>query len=170
MECINPYTNRWSIRFDLQENPADADGRAQGISYLEQTFDHEPTLDEVKAAVAAGIDQYDGSEAVNSFTVDGMAMWLDKQTRTSLSYTLSVVEGDVTTLWYEGLPPVAFELPAGQLKQMLAALEQYAKATYDVTQSHKAAIYALDSATDILLYDIRAGYPERLAFKTKAEE
>jgi len=99
-----------------------------------------------------------------------MTMWLDKPTRTSLSYTISVEEANTeennptTRLWYAGVPPVSFDIPTEQLKLMLAKLELYAKATYDITQSHKAAVYALETVEDVLNFDIRADYPEKLAF------
>lgn len=169
LECINPIVNKWAVRFDLQV----IKGRENEVTYMEEIVDHEPSLGEIKTIIVDGIDHFDCSPEVNSFTVNGFPMWLDKQTRTSLSYTISVEEqvrnltdnNTVTTrLWYNGTPPVYFDIPTGRLKQMLAELEMYAKATYDVTQSHKATIYALNDAETILSFDIRADYPKRCAF------
>lgn len=169
LECVNPFKNKWAVRVDVQI----IHGRENEVGYMEEIVDHEPSLDEIKGILLAGIDYFDSSPEVNSFTVNGFPMWLDKQTRTSLSYTISVEEqvrnltddNTVTTrLWYNGTPPVYFDIPTGRLKQMLAELEMYAKATYDVTQSHKATIYALNDAETILSFDIRADYPKRCAF------
>lgn len=175
IECVNPMLNKWHVRWDVQPAAGtNANGELEtGVSYMEAEFLHEPSLEEIKVVVCAGIDEYDSSTEVNAFTVNGMPLWLDKQTRTSLSYTISVEEqarsiseGEVPTtqLWYNGLPPVSFDIPTEQLKQMLAALELYAKATYDVTQSHKAAVYSFETADAVLSFDIRADYPEKLAF------
>ena len=43
------------------------------------------TLDEAKDDKIAEITTYDASEAVNSFSYNGVSMWLDKETRTGLS-------------------------------------------------------------------------------------
>ena len=42
---------------------------------------YEPTLEGVKSAKVNEIAVYDGSDAVNSFTLGGKRMWLDKDTR-----------------------------------------------------------------------------------------
>lgn len=168
LECINPFVNKWAVRFDVQV----IQERENEVTYMEEILGHEPTIDEIKTIVIAGIDAYDSSSDVNNFTVNGFPMWLDKQTRTSLSYTISVEQsktilGDeiaTTRLWYDGIPPIHFDIPIAQLKLMLAELEMYAKATYDVTHLHKATVYSLDVATEILSFDIRADYPKKLAF------
>lgn len=172
LECVNPAKNRWAVRTDVQANTGmNEQGQpATGTSYFERVFDHEPTLAEAQFFVAECIDAFDCSSEVNGFSVNGMSMWLDKPTRTILSYTISVEEANTEEsnptirLWYAGVPPVSFNIPTEQLKLMLAKLELYAKATYDITQSHKAAVYALETVEDVLNFDIRADYPEKLAF------
>lgn len=127
-----------------------------------------PTIEEVRADKIAEIAAYDKSEYVNSFVCADMPMWLDKATRTSLAYTIEVEAAcgnEITRFWYESQPPISFDLPISLLKGMLAALEQYAKATYDVTQNHKKNVYALETVEDIENYDHTAGYPEKLVFE-----
>lgn len=172
LECVNPAKNRWAVRTDVKaKTGTNEQGEpVTGADYFERVFDHEPALAEVQSFIAECIDAFDCSDDVNGFSVNGMSMWLDKPTRTSLSYTISVEEANTeesnptTRLWYAGVPPVSFEIPTEQLKLMLAKLELYAKATYDITQSHKAAVYALETMEDVLNFDIRADYPEKLAF------
>lgn len=66
-----------------------------------------------------------------------------------------------TTLWYNG---VSFTLPLNTAIQMLYALEVYASECYDNTQAHLAAVGKLEILDEILEYDYRVGYPEKLNF------
>lgn len=161
-ECIYPLKNKWVTRFDVQ--PTINENGLNEVNYLEQVFDYKPSIEDIKATVAVGIDLYDSSEAINSFSINGIKLWLDKQTRTSLSYTLSLESEGVMSLWSPGLPPVRFDIEVPLLKQMLNRLEMYAKETYDVTQNHKATVYGLSTADEVLNYDFRAGYPETITF------
>lgn len=112
------------------------------------------------------IDQQD--KATETFTLNGVSMWLDKETRSSLmGSTIPAAKAagakDIT-LWYSAEPPVAINTPIEWIESKLAELELYAKDTYDVTQRHKAAIYALATAEEIEAYDHTAGYPGVLNF------
>lgn len=160
LECINHLKRKWAVRFDVQINT----GELVGVNYYEEIVEHEPSLEDIKAIVANGIDLYDSSESINNFAINGIKLWLDKQTRTSLSYTLSLESEGVMSLWSPGLPPVRFDIEVPALKQMLNRLEMYAKETYDVTQNHKATVYSLSTADEVLNYNFRAGYPETIAF------
>lgn len=167
MECINPRRDRWIIRFDKHSETID-DGTGnsiEAVGYRKEVLNYQPTLDEIKAIVADAISEYDSSSEVNGFTLNGTTMWLDKQTRTSLMQTVSAGEEDgETTLWSGTIPPVSFSMKNSVLKQILTELETYAKATYDVTQTHKATVCALNTAEEVLSFDIRADYPNLLTF------
>lgn len=140
------------------------------ISVPEPQPDPEPTPDELlEHARQAKIQAiYEQDRQTEQFTVDGVPMWLDKSTRTSLIANTLPVEKSAgkteTTLWYTGQPPIAIPVPIAWLEEKLAELELYAKATYDTTQSHLAAVYALSSIEAIEAYDITIGYPKKLAF------
>lgn len=127
----------------------------------------ESELESIRREKIAAIHAQD--QQTEQFTVNGIAMWLDKNTRTSLiSNTLPAEESkgkSETTLWYTGEPPVAIPVPISWLKDKLTELELYAKATYDTTQSHLAAVYSLSSMEEIESYDVTAGYPEKLNFQ-----
>lgn len=127
----------------------------------------ESELESIRREKIAAIHEQD--QQTEQFTVNGIPMWLDKNTRTSLiSNTLPAEESkgkSETTLWYTGEPPVAIPVPISWLKDKLTELELYAKATYDTTQSHLAAVYSLSSMEEIESYDVTAGYPEKLNFQ-----
>jgi hypothetical protein len=125
------------------------------------------TVDGARARVIAAIEAHDKSAAVNSFSVGGMPMWLDREERTSLARTIAIAAtaGDPAfSMWAPGAPPQKFDIPIEAAGPMLDALELYAKATYNVTQGHIAAVYALATAVEIEAYDYTAEYPDRLEF------
>ncbi|MFR9574307.1 MAG: hypothetical protein SNG79_01445 [Rikenellaceae bacterium] len=189
LECINPNKNRWAVRCDVI-SATNEQGEQEGVSYLEEIFDHEPSLDEMKAVVAEGIGLYDESSDVSSFAMGDVSMWLDKSTRTGLALTISTLLGNVETevranadgmteeeiltsiasqtaqttvrLWSYDTPPVPFDLPIEDMQSMLGVLETYAKATFDQTQLHKSEAYALTTTDEVLSYNYRVGYPDKI--------
>lgn len=164
LECINPNKNRWAVRCDVVST-INEQGEEEGVSYLEEVFDHEPSLDEIKGVVAEGISLYDESSDVSSFAMGDVSMWLDKSTRAGLFLAMSTQEADVSMkLWSCDMPPISFDLPIADLQNILTSLESYSKATYDQTQQHKREVYNLSTANDVLEYNYREGYPNRLQF------
>ena len=118
----------------------------------------------IKEEAIEQITEYDQSEDVNSFTLQGKQMWLPKETRVGLvnSVTIEKNAGKGTTvLWFGG---EKYELPVDTALQMLSALELYALECYNVTAAHKAAVNALESVEDVVAYDYTQGYPEKLNF------
>lgn len=117
-----------------------------------------------KILLTERIKGYDSSDEVNSFTVQGVQMWLDKNTRAGLQlrFSAEIASGlTTTTLWYGNLQ-IPLDLQTAQ--QMLYALERYASACYDCTQQHLANVENLTFAEDFINYDYRANYPEKLVF------
>lgn len=110
------------------------------------------------------IDEYDKSDAVNAFSINGIRGWLDRDTRTSLVNTVSVEKASgktETTLWF-GYNSLT--LPCDAVLQMLAALEMYAHECYNVTARHKYNVSRLTDAAEISAYDYTEGYPAQLDF------
>lgn len=112
------------------------------------------------------IERFDSSKDVNSFSIDGIELWLDKATRVGLKLRFeseAATGKESTTLWSNG---IEFVLPLEMAVKMLYGLELYASACYDNTQRHIAAVDKLESVEDIRAYDHRSGYPEKLVLKT----
>ena len=123
-----------------------------------------PTLEEIKARKVEEILAYDSSEAVNEFSMGGLPIWLDKATRAGLllRFEAEAKAGRTsTTLWYNGLP---FTLPLTYAQEILIALELYASACYDNTQSHIAEVQKMESKEAVEAYDYTTGYPQKLLF------
>lgn len=141
------------------------------VSYTEEVVVGELTLDKVITIRQQEIDRYDTSDAVNSFVYNGKKMWFDKVTRTCISYSMQVEKenGATTTTLYDN-DGIAHTLPIDLALGLFAQLELYAKACYNVTASHKAALNELTSIEDVLDYNIKAGYPLKLVFSTENQE
>lgn len=133
-----------------------------------ETEPEEPTqeelLREAKEAKINEIVDYDTSDAVNSFTIGGQQMWLDfelrQQLRTSVMAYQSLGRENVSK-WFNG---VEYTFTTSQWLDMLDLLEVYAAEALNVTESHKAAVNALNSIEDVNQYDITNGYPEKISF------
>lgn len=122
----------------------------------------EKVLTLAKKAKIAEITDYDTSDKVNGFILNGMTAWLDKATRVGLmnSTTIAKAAGlETTTLWLGGIKLV---VDCDKAIQLLSALEMYALECFNVTASHKAAVNELKSIEEVEAYDYKAGYPKML--------
>lgn len=118
----------------------------------------------VKRWATQRIRSYDSSEAVNQFSINGSPMWLEKATRAGLKLRLEAEQAsgkENTTLWYG---TEAITLPVANAIVMLNRLEIYASESYDVTQGHLARVALMESVEEVLGYDYKVGYPEKLMF------
>lgn len=126
--------------------------------------EHEYTIDELKEMKIAEINAYDKSDAVNSFTLAGKQIWLDKDTRVGLVNSIGIEKesGRInTTLWYNA---EKYVIPVDDALNMLNQLELYALDCYNVTQSHIAAVKSLPDAGQVEAYNHKGGYPEQPKF------
>ena len=74
-ECINADQNKWNVRWDVQDNPADKEGKVKGINYMEETFLFKPDLTDVKSVMSIWCS---GEEAVGSFVLDAKNITLER--------------------------------------------------------------------------------------------
>ena len=113
------------------------------------------------------IAAYDSSDEVNRFFIGEYPTWLDKATRVGLKlrFDAELARGlESTILWQNG---ISFPLPLvgeGNAFQMLNAIELYASACYDNTQKHLSVVGMMISSEEMVAYDYKAGYPEKLRF------
>ena len=108
------------------------------------------------------ISEYDKSDEVNGFLLNGELFWLDRETRMSVSYSTSqekALGNETTTILLGGKSMV---IPCEIVLGLLSQLEVYAKKCYNKTAEHKAAVDKLKTLEDVESYDYKSGYPERL--------
>lgn len=111
--------------------------------------------------------RYDSSEHVNSFTIAGVKLWIDKATRVGLKLRFEAEKRlgkTETTLWQNGMQfPLPLEGDVTAL-DMLDGIELYASACYDTTQRHLAEVEKLETVDEVMAYDYTSGYPQKLVF------
>jgi hypothetical protein len=115
-----------------------------------------------KAYLTSKVTAYDASSSVNGFKLNGMTVWLDKDTRMGLMNSTTIAKNmgnATTTLWLGGMK---LEIDCDKAIALLSALEMYALECFNVTAQHKAEVEALTSLDEVAAYDITAGYPSQL--------
>ena len=161
----------WVARVQLAENN-------DTIDALEQSFNHEPTDEDYatmvqqwikinKVVLLSYVKEYDKSDAINGFYINGNHMWLNKHDRDNLSYSINIEkeEGiENTVLWADPMKGVKITIPCDDALQMLRKIELYAKACFNRTAEHEYNISQLNTIEDVKNYDYTAGYPEKLQF------
>ena len=122
-------------------------------------------LDQAKKEVIRKIDEYDTSVNVNSFKLNGVDVWLNKDTRVGLMNSISIEKAagkEESVLWLNG---ICITINCDAAVQMLSSLELYALACYNKTAEHKLAVSQLTDVSKVKAYDYTAGYPDKLSFK-----
>jgi len=135
---------------------------------FEEVIEPAPTpqelLEAAKQEKIQEIEEYNVSDSVNEFTINGSPMWLTYEERAQIATQISANEAagrTSMTRWYNGYE---FTFPLTTWKQMLVALEVYAGDALNVTEAHKAEVMALTTIQEIDDYDITDGYPTKLNF------
>lgn len=119
-------------------------------------------LEAAKTEVETAITAYDSSSSVNAFMLNGIQVWLDKATRVGLMNSTSIAKNmgqEKTSLW---LGSYQLEVDCDKAIQLLSALEMYALECFNVTAAHKKAVSEMDNIEEVLTYDYKSGYPEKL--------
>lgn len=123
----------------------------------------------MKEQLKRAINKYDksrGANGVENFSIGGINLWLDKDTRTGLFLRFQAEQKagkTETVLWHNGM---SFPLTIENGLQMLYAIEVYASATYDLKEQLLAEADKLDSVAGMIAFDEtrKNNYPAQLAF------
>ena len=121
-------------------------------------------LDQAKKEVIRKIDEYDTSANVNSFKINGVDVWLSKDTRVGLMNSISIEKAagkEQSVLWFNS---ICVTVNCDSAIQMLSALELYALDCYNKTAQHKINVQNLSSIEEVHNYDYTQGYPSKLEF------
>ena len=121
-------------------------------------------LEKAKEEVTRAIEQYDNSDNVNSFLLNGVKVWLPKETRVSLMNSTTIEKNsgkEESTMWFNG---ICITVNCDAAIQMLSSLELYALACYNKTAGHKLAVSQLTEVSEVKAYDYTVGYPDKLSF------
>ena len=121
-------------------------------------------LDQAKKEIIRKIDEYDTSVNVNSFKLNGVDVWLSKDTRVGLMNSISIEKAagkEQSVLWFNS---ICVTVNCDSAIQMLSALELYALDCYNKTSQHKINVQNLSSIEEVHNYDYTQGYPSKLEF------
>ena len=166
---VRVYFNKSAEEREDYSFTADEEREAKTINvyhadFIQRVSFFDNSLDVIKEEAIEQITEYDQSEDVNSFTLQGKQMWLPKETRVGLVNSVTIEKNagkETTVLWFGG---EKYELSVDTALQMLSALELYAVQCYNTTAMHKANVISLESVGDVVNYDYTLHYPEKLNF------
>ena len=134
--------------------------------YVETEDSPEELLQEAIESKKREIEAYDSTEAVNSFKLNGVSVWINREDRigTRRAIELDVESGKTESeIWLNGFRLV---VNCQLAMKLLAMLGRYAYKAYNVTQMHLHAVKQLKSVKEVEKYDYKTGYPEKLDLKT----
>ena len=126
----------------------------------------ENKLQQAIDAKVAAIKAYDNSEAVNSFSLNGISAWINREDRigTHRAIELDVENGKTESeIWLNGFKLVVNSQLALKL---LDAVGHYAYQAYNVTQAHIFNVKQLVSVEEVEKYDHTKNYPPKLNLST----
>lgn len=121
-------------------------------------------LEKAKRDKIKEIDDYDTSGEVNCFYLNGLPVWLNKDTRVGLMNSLAIEQNSGrqdSTLWFNNICVV---VKCEAAIQMLSNLELYALECYNKTAEHKVEVEKLGTVEEVNSYDYTQGYPSKLNF------
>lgn len=151
LELLNGQSNDFSIVENEEGYPVLKSNSASSI-------------EEFKALKITEINSYDKSNTINEFTIQGLPIWLDKETRTGLKlrFDAEKASGEQnTTLWY-GSTKIALDVNVAI--GLLLQVELYASRCYDTTHQHIVNVQALTTIEAVNEYDFQVSYPTKLLF------
>ena len=115
-------------------------------------------LDMVRQLIRSRIENYDISDNVDAFLINGRKHWMPKPVRESLVMTLREFEkAGIQSFPFE-LDGNAHELPCIALSGMVTEVEVYATQCMAVTKRHLAVIETLATESELMEYDFTVGY------------
>lgn len=110
------------------------------------------------------IEQYDVSEAVNSFSIQNTNVWLSREERIVLKdrFTREIAKNkQATILRYQG---ISFEISPQFGLDIINAVSDYADKCYDNTETKKEEADKCLTLEQVENIDVTYGYPSKLSF------
>lgn len=135
---------------------------AYNTYWLENPTKSADALFVAKQEVLKELAAYDVSPEINSFNVNGTTVWYDKVTRVGLMNSITIVKSlgyKTTTLWFGDFK---FDLDCDKAIDLLSEIEMYAMECYNRTAAHRQAIEELTDIADMLQYNFKEGYPNKM--------
>lgn len=122
------------------------------------------TLSMAKQEMIQKIENYDISNNVNSFVVNGVSTWFTPLERSNYKQSIDAAKLagiESLSLFIENK---LITIPTTVAEHLLAQIQLYADQCFIVTKQHKLAIENLDNIPAVDSYDYTTSYPEKLNF------
>lgn len=126
----------------------------------------ENTLERAIALKVEEIKAYDNSDKVNSFLLNGVPVWINREDRvgTRRAIELDIEAGNIESeIWLQGM---RLQVNSQLALKLLDKVEHYAYQAYNVTQRHIHNIKQKTSIEEVNKYDYTQGYPQQLELST----
>ena len=122
-------------------------------------------LEQAKLTKTREITEYNSSENVDGFYLNGVKHWLtlDERKAAELSTKAHITLGHETTEQCMG--GVFYTIPCESLIYMLAELEIYALECLNHAKRQEAEVMTITDIEAVEKYDVTKGYPEMLRFE-----
>lgn len=160
IDCTDPIKHKYNLNLSPNtKNLVIDEKRPTDIRILSITVNNRPTLLDIKNILLSLQKEYDSSEEVNIFTLNGKNVWLDSSTRLKILNRATIALNNnisVITLWFNN---IKLDITPNKAIELINTVEDYASKCYDNTQTHYTEINQLKSIEACLQYDITAGYP-----------
>jgi len=133
--------------------------------YVKEVIE-ENTLEQAIALKVEEIKAYDNSNNVNSFLLNGVAVWINREDRigTRRAIELDIEAGnEVSEIWLQGM---RLQVNNQLALKLLDKVEHYAFTAYNITQRHIHNIKQKTSIEEVNKYDYTQGYPKTLELST----
>ena len=125
---------------------------------------NERTLEEVKNEKLQQLYEYDSSNAVNGFIVNGIEGWFTAAERSNFRASIDSAKLlNIDTLSFF-VGNIEIVLSTTQAELLLAQIQHYADSCFLETKRHEVAIETLTTIEEIDNYDFTTRYPAKLEF------
>ena len=111
------------------------------------------------------VEDFDTSDEVNSFLVNGQPCWIDKEMRAVYGNSVSSAKMLGEKSIDIDLSGIVITLPIENAELMLASIQRYADKAAIVTAKHKRNITLLESIEEVDSYDFKTGYPDKITLE-----
>lgn len=122
-------------------------------------------LENLRSITLQKIENYDISDNVNVFFLNGSGFWLTKQQRESLLTSIERFQKAGINMFPFSIGDIQSQLPCDSLEGMITQLEIYATQCMAVTNAHISAVKALETGQEMKDYDYTQGYPPVKTFE-----
>lgn len=133
--------------------------------YIKEVIE-EDTLERAIALKVEEIKVYDNSDNVNSFLLNGVVVWINREDRigTRRAIELDIEAGnEVSEIWLQGM---RLQVNSQLALKLLDKVEHYAFTAYNITQRHIYNVRQLTTIEEVNAYDYTQGYPKKLELST----